>query len=45
MALQNRAVNGGRESLHVGDKTICVADQPGLQANARRWAPGAGCPQ
>lgn len=45
VAFQNSKVTGGRESLHVGDQTIRITDQPGLQANARRWAPGAGCPQ
>jgi defect-in-organelle-trafficking protein DotC len=38
-------VQGGRDSLHVGDATIRITDQPGLQANPRRWQPGAGCPQ
>jgi defect-in-organelle-trafficking protein DotC len=45
VAFQNRAVDGGRDSLHVGDQTIRITDQPGLQGNARRWAPGAGCPR
>jgi defect-in-organelle-trafficking protein DotC len=45
VAFQNQAVQGGRDSLHVGDQTIRITDQPGLQGNARRWAPGAGCPQ
>jgi defect-in-organelle-trafficking protein DotC len=45
VAFQNRAVDGGRDSLHVGDRTIRITDQPGLQGNARRWAPGAGCPR
>jgi defect-in-organelle-trafficking protein DotC len=45
VAFQNRAVDGGRDSLHVGDRTIRITDQPGLQANARRWTPGAGCPR
>jgi defect-in-organelle-trafficking protein DotC len=45
VAFQNRAVDGGRDSLHVGDQTIRITDQPGLQGNARRWTPGAGCPQ
>ena len=45
VAFQNSRVNGGRDSLHVGDQTIRITDQPGLQSNARRWRPGAGCPQ
>ena len=45
VAFQNRRVDGGRDSLHVGDQTIRITDQPGLQGNPRRWAPGAGCPQ
>jgi defect-in-organelle-trafficking protein DotC len=45
VAFQNRSVDGGRDSLHVGDRTIRITDQPGLQGNARRWAPGAGCPR
>jgi defect-in-organelle-trafficking protein DotC len=45
VAFQNQAVDGGRDSLHVGDQTIRITDQPGLQGNARRWSPGAGCPQ
>lgn len=45
VAFENRAVDGGRDSLHVGDQTIRITDQPGLQGNARRWTPGAGCPQ
>ena len=45
VAFQNRPVDGGRDSLHVGDQTIRITDQPGLQGNPRRWTPGAGCPQ
>ena len=45
VAFENRRVEGGRDSLHVGDQTIRITDQPGLQSNARRWRPGAGCPQ
>jgi defect-in-organelle-trafficking protein DotC len=45
LAFETRGVDGGRDSLHVGDQTIRITDQPGLQGNARRWAPGAGCPQ
>jgi defect-in-organelle-trafficking protein DotC len=45
LAFQNAPVQGGRDSLHVGDATIRITDQPGLQANPRRWQLGAGCPQ
>ena len=45
VAFQSLRVDGGRDSLHVGDRTIRITDQPGLQGNARRWYPGAGCPQ
>ena len=45
LAFQNAPVEGGRDSLHVGDATIRITDQPGLQGNPRRWQPGAGCPQ
>ncbi len=45
VAFQNRAVHGGGDQLRVGDRVIRITDQPGLQANSRRWSPGAGCPQ
>jgi defect in organelle trafficking protein DotC len=45
VAFRNYRVEGGRDSLHVGDRTIRITDQPGLQGNPRRWRPGAGCPQ
>jgi defect-in-organelle-trafficking protein DotC len=45
LAFQNAPVQGGRDSLHVGDETIRITDQPGLQGNPGRWQPGAGCPQ
>ncbi len=45
VAFQNQAVEGGRDQMRVGDRTIRITDQPGLQANRRRWAPGANCPQ
>ena len=45
VAFKNARVEGGRDSLHVGDRTIRITDQPGLQGNPRRWRPGAGCPQ
>lgn len=36
---------GGRNTLHVGDRVITITDQPGLQGNPSRWRPAAGCPQ
>jgi defect-in-organelle-trafficking protein DotC len=45
IAFENRAAQGGRESLHIGDRTVRITDQPGLQANPRRWQPAAGCPR
>jgi defect-in-organelle-trafficking protein DotC len=45
VAFQTKTVDGGRDSLHVGDETIRITDQPGLQGNAARWAPGVGCPR
>jgi defect-in-organelle-trafficking protein DotC len=45
MAFRRRAVEGGRDSLHVGDQTIRITDQPGLNGNSRRWKRDAGCPQ
>ena len=30
LAFQTQRVDGGRDSLHVGDKTIRITDQPGL---------------
>ena len=43
VAFRNQAVAGGRDQLHVGDRTVRITDQPGLQAR-RRQADGAGCP-
>lgn len=45
VAFESRAAEGGRESLRLGDRTVRITDQPGLQANPRRWQPAAGCPQ
>ena len=45
VAFENARVQGGRDSLHVDDRTVRITDQPGLQGNARRWMPGVGCPQ
>ena len=40
VAFQNRAVEGGRDSLHVGDRVIRITEQPGLQGRRSR---GYGC--
>lgn len=45
VAFQTRKADGGRDSLHIGDQTIRITDQPGLQGNPGHWTPGAGCPQ
>jgi defect-in-organelle-trafficking protein DotC len=45
VAFQSQRVDGGRDSLHVDDRTVRITDQPGLQGDARRWNPDAGCPQ
>lgn len=43
VAFQSAAAEGGRSRLAIGDRTVRITDQPGLQANRRRWRPGAGC--
>ncbi|WP_158803505.1 type IV secretory system conjugative DNA transfer family protein [Acidisoma sp. L85] len=40
IAFQNRVVEGGRDTLHVGDQVVRITDQPGLQG---RGAGGSGC--
>jgi defect-in-organelle-trafficking protein DotC len=45
VAFQNRTVQGGGDQMRVGDRIVRITGQPGLQANARRWTPGAGCPR
>jgi defect in organelle trafficking protein DotC len=45
LAFRHLAISGGRDSLHVGDETIRITDQPGLQASEWRWRRAAGCPQ
>jgi len=41
VAFQNRATEGGRDTLHVGDRVVRITDQPGLQAP--RAGSGYGC--
>ncbi|GAV36438.1 hypothetical protein ROTAS13_04125 [Roseomonas sp. TAS13] len=43
ISFANSATEGGRARLNIGDRTVRITDQPGLQANRRRWQPGAGC--
>jgi defect-in-organelle-trafficking protein DotC len=45
VAFQTDRAAGGRDSLHVNDRTVRITDQPGLQGNPRRWVPDVGCPQ
>ena len=45
VAFQNQAVQGGGDELRVGDRTIRITEQRGLQGNTSRWTPSAGCPQ
>ena len=46
VVFSNRAVQGGRDELHVGDQTIRITDQPGLHARRGRQAQSqAGCVQ
>lgn len=41
IAFHNRAVEGGRDTLHIGDKVVRITDQPGLQGRSARH--GSGC--
>jgi len=43
VSFANAATEGGRGRLSIGDRTVRITDQPGLQGNRRRWQPGAGC--
>ncbi len=43
VAFQNRRTEGGRDQLRVGDTTIRITGQAGLQANPRRWVPTGAC--
>ena len=40
VSFANRAVEGGRDEMRVDDHTITITDQPGLNANRRRWRGG-----
>ena len=37
VAFANRAVQGGRDKMRLDDRTITITDQPGLNANRRKW--------
>jgi hypothetical protein len=43
VAFQNRRSEGGRDELRLGDTTIRITGQAGLQANPRRWVPTGAC--
>lgn len=43
ISFASSATEGGRARLNIGDRTVRITDQPGLQVNRRRWQPGAGC--
>jgi len=46
IVFQDRVTEGGRDDLHIGDRTIRITDQPGLQTNTSHWtADAAGCPR
>lgn len=46
IVFQDRVTEGGRDDLHIGDRTIRITDQPGLQTNTSSWtADAAGCPR
>jgi defect-in-organelle-trafficking protein DotC len=42
IAFQKRPVEGGRDTLHVGDQVVRITDQPGLQSR-RAASAGYGC--
>jgi defect in organelle trafficking protein DotC len=42
VTFEHRGVHGGRDALHIGDRTVRIADQPGLRAHPARWS-GSGC--
>ena len=44
VAFQDHAVEGGRDTLHLGDKVIRITDQPGLQGKRRHgYGYGGNC--
>ena len=43
IALLKRPAEGGRDTLRVGDTTVRITGQPGLQADPRRWTPTGAC--
>lgn len=45
VSFRSQRTQGGGDTLRVGDRVVRITGQPGLQANPRRWTPGAGCPQ
>ena len=45
VAFKNARTEGGGDTLRVGDRVVRITGQPGLQGNAQKWSPGAGCPQ
>lgn len=44
LVFENHLSTGGRDTLHVGDQVIRIADQPGLQARPRGYGYPADCP-
>ena len=42
LVFQDKDVDGGPADLHIGDRTVRITDQPGLQPNRRRWHPDTG---
>lgn len=43
VAFQSRRVEGGRDMMRVGDTTVRITGQPGLQSNTKRWTPSGAC--
>ena len=43
IAFETSNAEGSRSRLAIGNRTVRITDQPGLQRNPRRWQPGAGC--
>lgn len=42
LVFQDKPADGGRDNLHIGDRTVRISDQPGLQADRHRWSADAG---